>query len=148
MSSFSIRLFFILENDEILRVSNAKFERLLQGSSQEKTGRFAGKRVRAAEIVVGLENRKPVMVVRALYYYLHFKEKGILDYDRFMKNGSIVADAGSIDFYEGVDKGNIINAQKRFALRRRDHTVWWEPNMKLERDILDASIDEFKCKRL
>jgi hypothetical protein len=27
-------------------------------------------------------------------------------------------------------------------------TKVWKPNMQLERNILDASIDEFKCKRL
>ena len=43
---------------------------------------------------------------------------------------------------------NVINAQQKFAKRKRDHTVWWRPNMKLERDILDASIGDFKCKRL
>jgi hypothetical protein len=97
---------------------------------------------------VKLENRKPVMVIRALYYYLHFKEKGILDFDRFMKDGSVVAEAGFSGIYEEENQGNLINAQQRFAQRRRDHTVWWEPNMQLERDILDASIEEQKCKRL
>ena len=36
---------------------------------------------------------------------------------------------------------------ERFA-GKRDHAVWWKPDMQLERNILDASIDEFKCKRL
>jgi len=43
---------------------------------------------------------------------------------------------------------NVINAQQEFAKRQRDHAVWWKPNIQLERDILDASIGDFKCKRL
>ena len=148
MTSASVRYFFVSDDDEIFRVPNTKFERLLRGSFEEKTERFAGKRVRAAEIIVKLENRKAVLVLRAIYYYLHFNEKGILDYDRFMKDGGIVANAGIPDIYAEKVQGNLINARQEFAKRQRDHTVWWKPNMQLERNILDASIDEFKCKRL
>ncbi len=148
MSSASVRLFFVSDVDEVFRVPNTKFERLLRGSSEENAERFAGKRVRAAEIIVKLENRKPVQVLRAIYYYLHFNEKGILDYDRFLKDGGIVANAGIPDIYAQKVQGNLINARQEFAKRQRDHTVWWKPNMELERNILDASINEFKCKRL
>ena len=148
MSSASLRHFFVSDDNEIFRIPNTKFERLLKGSLEKNTERFAGKRVRTAEIVVKLENRKPIQVLRAIYYYLHFNEKGILDFDRFMKDGGIVANAGIPDIFAEKVQSNLINAQQEFAKRQRDHTVWWRPNMQLERNILDASIDEFKCKRL
>ena len=148
MSSISLRHFFISDDNEIFLFFNTKFERLLKGSLEKKIERFAGKRVRTAEIVVKLENRKPIQVLRAVYYYLHFNEKGILDYDRFMKDGGIVADAGIPEFLAEKGQGNLINARQEFAKRQRDHCVWWKPSMQLERNILDASIDEFKCKRL
>ena len=148
MSSASVRHFLINDDDEIIRIPNTKFKRLLNGSFEEKTERFAGKRVRAAEIIVRLENRKPVSVIRAIYYYLHFNEKGILDYDRYLKDGVIVLDAADSINYEEKVKSNIINAQQEFAKRQRDHTVWWKPDMQLERNILDASIEEYRCKRL
>jgi len=97
---------------------------------------------------VKLENRKPVQVLRAIYYYLHFNEKGILDYDRFMKDGGIVATAGIPDIFAEKVQSNLINARQEFAKRQRDHTVWWKPSMQLEHNILDASIDDFKYKRL
>ena len=148
MSSASVKHFLVSDDDEFFRVPNTKFERLLRGSFEEKTERFSGKRVRAAEIIVKLENRKPVQVLRAIYYYLHFNEKGILDYDRFIKDGAIVANAGIPSIYSEKVQGNLINAQQKFAKRQRDNTVWWKPSMQLERNLLDASIDEFKCKRL
>lgn len=148
MSSASVRHFLITDDDEIIRIPNTKFMRLLRGSSEEKTERFAGKRVRAAEIIVRLENRKPVSVMRAIYYYLHFNEKGILDYDRYMKDGVTVFDSGDSTYYKEKVQSNVINARQEFAKRQRDHSVWWKPNMQLERNILDASIDQFKYKRL
>ena len=121
---------------------------MLKGSYEEKTERFAGRPIRAAEIAVMIENRKPVVVLRAIYYYLHFNEKGILDYDRFMKDGNLVAKAGIPKIFMKEKQDNIINAQQEFAKKQRDHAVWWKPNIQLERDILDASIGDFKCKRL
>ena len=148
MSSPSLRHFFISDDNEIFRIPNNKIGRLLKGSFEKKIERFAGKRVRTAEIIVKIENRKPTLVLRAIYYYLHFNEKGILDYDRFMKDGGIVASAGIPDIFTEKVQSNLINAQQEFAKRQRDHTVWWKPSMQLERNILDASIGEFKCKRL
>ena len=148
MSSASIRIFFITDDNEILKVPIAKFERMLKGSQEKNTERFAGKRIRAAELAVMIEDRKPVMVLRAIYFYLHFNEKGILDFDRFLKDGNVVTKAVTPEFFMEKTQDNIINAQQEFAKRKRDHTVWWKPNIKLERDILDASIGDFKCKRL
>ena len=148
MSPASIRIFLVSDDDEIYRVPNTKFDRMLKGSFDEKIDSFSGKRVRAAEIAVKIENRKPIQVLRAIYYYLHFNKDGILDCDRFMKDGAIVANAGIPGFLEEKSQGNLINAKKEFSKRQRDNTVWWKPDMQLERNILDASIDEFKCKRL
>ncbi len=150
MSSASVRYFIITDESEIFRVSINKFKRLLKATSEEKLERFAGKRVCVAEICVKLENRKPIEVIRAIYYYLHFNEKGTLDEEYLIKSRDIVFAAGdeiSSIFIE-EEQGNVINAQQEFAKRQRDHAVWWKPNMQLERNILDASIDEFKCKRL
>ncbi len=148
MSSVSVRFFIITDDSEIFRVSINKFERLLKCSDEEKIERFAGQRVRVAEIGVRLENRKPIEVIRAIYYYLHFNEKGILDEDSLIKSRNIVSTAGISSIFIEKEQGNVINAQQEFAKRQRDHAVWWKPNMQLERNILDASIDEFKCKRL
>ena len=148
MSSASVRFFLITDEDEILSVPIATFERMLKGSHEQKIERFAGKRMRAAEIAVMIEDRKPVAVLRVIYYYLHFNKKGILDYNRFLKDGNIVAKAGMPEFPVGKTRDNVINAQQEFAKRQRDHAVWWKPNVQIERDILDASIGDFKCNRL
>ena len=148
MRSISVRFFIITDDSEILRVSFNKLDRLLQSTDEEKIEKFAGKRMRAAEISVRLENRKPVEAIRAIYHYFHFNEKGILDKDRLSKDGTIVSIAGISSIFTEKVQGNIINAQQEFAKRQRDHTVWWKPDMQIERNILDAAINEFKCKRL
>jgi hypothetical protein len=148
MRSVSVRFFIITNNSEIFSVSINKIDRLLKGTNEEKIERFAGERVRASEIGVRLENRKPIEVIRAIYHYFHFDEKGILDIDRLRNDGTIVSIAGISPMFTQKPQDNIINAQQEFAKRQRDHSVWWKPDMQLERNILDAAIGEFKCKRL
>ena len=46
--------------------------------------------MRVAEIGVKLENRKPIEVIRAIYYYLHFNEKGILDEEKLIKSYNFI----------------------------------------------------------
>ncbi len=133
MISVSVRFFIITDDSEIFRVSINKFERLLKGTCEEKIERFAGKRLRVAEIGVRLENRKPIEVIRAIYYYLHFNEKGIIDKDKLINNGRIVSTAGMVPKLKKKVKDNIIDAQQEFAKRKRDHAVWWKPDMQLER---------------
>ena len=77
-----------------------------------------------------------------------FNEKGIIDKDRLTNDTNVVSIAGMFYLFTQEKQDNIINAQQEFANRKRDHSVWWKPDMQLERNILDASIDEFKCKRL
>jgi hypothetical protein len=119
MSSVSVRFFIITDESEIFRVSINKFERLLKNTYEEKFKRFSGKRVRVAEIGVKLENRKPTDVIRAIYYYLHFNEKGILDKDRLRNDGIIVSTAGISPMFTQKAKDNIIDAQQEFAKRQR-----------------------------
>ncbi len=148
MSSISVRFFIITDDSEIFKVSFNKLDRLLKNTDEEKIEKFAGKRVRAAEITVRLENRKPIEAIRAIYHYFHFNEKGILDKDRLSKDGTIVSIAGISSIFMEKVQGNIINAQQEFAERQRDHAVWWKPDMQLESNILNAAINEFKCRRL
>lgn len=144
MSSVSVRYFFVSDNNEIFRVPATKYERMLTGSIEGKAERFAGKRVRAAEIIVEIENRTPILVRHTIYYYLHFNNNGILDYDSYRKSHGALFAAKFSDHSAENNQSNVINAQLIFAKKR----LRWEPSMQLERNILDASIDEFKCERL
>jgi len=62
--------FFLLdENDVLHRLSNAKFDQMLRRPAQHRLPRFAGARVRMASVIVGLEDRKPIRVVRTNFFH-------------------------------------------------------------------------------
>ena len=148
MSSTSLRFVLVSPNDEIFGLSQARFERMLSCPRHETLPEFAGQRVRAAEVVVELENRRPVRVCRIIFHYLHFDQQGSLNYDRYMKDGVTVMEAGIPDFHLKPDDPKVLEARQRFAARRRDHSVWWCPTPDLEQAIMEAALDHRKCRRL
>ena len=148
MSSISVRYFLVTGEDEIIRLSCARFDRLDSNPPKDNIKEFAGQRVRWAEIVVELENRKPSKVLHVTYGYLHFKNDGYLDVDRFTNDAAIVINAAFPDFLVVDEPDNVINAQREFLKKRRDHQVCWKPNTTLERKIMDTAIDQFKYRRL
>lgn len=148
MSSVAVRNFLATDEDEIIRLSNARIERLYANPPKDNIAEFAGRRVRWAEILVEVENRKLSKILRAVYGYLHFNSDGCLNVDRRMQDAAVVANAGLPNFFVEEEPHNVINAQREFAKRQRDHSVWWKPNAVLERQILDAAMDQFKYRRL
>jgi hypothetical protein len=148
MSSTSLRFVLVNSNDEIFRLSHARFERMLSCPARETLPEYAGQCVRAAEAIVQLENHRPVRVCRIVFHYLHFDQEGSLDYDRYMKDGVTVMEAGIPDFNLKPDDPKVLEARQRFAARRRDHSVWWRPTPHLEEAIMQAALDHSKCRRL
>ena len=77
---------FIVHDDGTLdRMRNNVFDRLLRDPQHHSMPAMAGKRVRMADIVVQLENRRPVCVVRRVYFVVSFDEEGRLDTKRFLQ---------------------------------------------------------------
>lgn len=148
MSSLGIRNYFITDDDNILRIANAKLDRLFAGSKKDQLKLFSGKRVRTAEIVVELVDRRPVEVVRAAYIYLNFDTAGNLDQVRCEADRHVAMEAAFPDDWLGSSEGNVIYARQKFAERKRDHSIWWQPNSSLECQIFDVAIQMTKCRSL
>ena len=159
MSSISIRNYLLTDNDTIYRLSNAKLNRLLSGSEKDTLAIFAGKRVRNAEVVITIADRKPVEVVRASYTKLQFDDHGKLDQKRHEDDLRISMEAVFSDSLfkessvsEDLEKprinNNVIYRNQIFSQRKRDNTIRWTPNSKLECEIFDLAIGITKCKTL
>ncbi len=135
-------------NDEVFRLSRAKFERLFSHPPRDTVLKFAEQRVRAAEVAVELENGRPARVLRVIFHYMQFDRHGRLDYERTMKDSLTVIEAGMPDFNVEPRVRNVIAARQRFAACRRDHSVWWRPTARLQRDIMQAALDNRRYRRV
>jgi hypothetical protein len=148
MSSVAARHFLVTYEDEIIRLSNARFERLYSNPPKDNIEEFASQRMCWAEINIEIENRKSSKILRATYGYLHFNSDGCLNFNRFMKDLAVAMNAGTPNFFVDEEPHNVKNAQQEFVNRQRDHSVWWKPHTTLEWQTLDAAMDQFKYRRL
>jgi hypothetical protein len=90
----SIRHILVDQNDAVIRLSNHLFQRLWDNSQGDTLPQFAGCRVRWAEAVVELQDRKPVRMLRVVFCYLYFDHQGRLDRDKVMIDGALMMEAG------------------------------------------------------
>ena len=148
MSSIAGRYFLVTDEDDIIRLSQARFDRLSSNPPTDNLAEFADQRVRWAGIIVELENRKPSKILRTTYGYLHFNSDGGINIDRYLQDAAVVVAAGFPNIFAGEAPPNVIDAQQKFAKRQRDHSVWWKPSATLEQQIWDAAMDQCKYRRL
>lgn len=138
----TLRLLLVLQNDEVVRLSLARFERLYARPPLDRVPELAGQRVRAAEAVVETNDRQPARVVRVVYHYLHFDAEGALDTERFRGDARIAVEAGADSFWQPPADPTLVDARHRFARRRRDHEVWWTPSPDLVQHINRAALGD------
>jgi hypothetical protein len=82
---FSQRIFFVNEDDSLLRLPLTRYERLLQRDPEERFPQYAGKRIRYILAVVDLLNRRPVEILRVKYSHLYFDSDGLIEPDKRSK---------------------------------------------------------------
>ena len=147
--SYSTRTYILEADDTLYRLASAKFSRMVDDPESHRLERFAGQRVRMAEVIVEVRNRAPCAVVRVVYEMLGFDAEGHLDRATFMRQNAALAEL-AIDpliprlVEEEEEKAVVVDAGSRFVARGGS----WHPSAALEQEILRAALDETPCKRL
>jgi hypothetical protein len=142
---FSSCLILVVENDVLYLLSNAKFDRMLQHPAENRLPRFAGARVRMASVIIGLENRKPMCMVRSNFSILSFDENGRLDlaaYEQPIRARMDLA-FGALPS-KTAPSMKVVEAAGRFV----DRGGRWEPSRAMMRAIELSALGFAKCKRI
>jgi hypothetical protein len=121
----------------IRRLPINRFNRLVSWYTDERFPEYAGKRLRYALIVIELENRKPVGIVRTEYSYFAFDSKGRLRDDEREKATRLSMDMTKPIGFEPNHHG-VIDARHKFAKKRFEHEYTWKPTPELEAAIIKA----------
>jgi hypothetical protein len=133
----SIRVFIVEDDDSIIRLPLAQYERLLKRSPDKRLLIYAGKRVRYALIVVDLVNRRPIEVVRDEFAYLDFDEEGRFKEPEHEKEESSALDMLDFSSLEQQDK-RVIDARHIFARKRYFDKNRLEPTDEIVAAIAEA----------
>jgi hypothetical protein len=133
----SCRRFIVGDDGKLVRLRNTIFERLLRDPQHHTMPALAGQRVRMAEVLVQLGDRRPIRVVRRVYYVVSFDEAGRLDTTRFQQQQWALAESALDRVFEVPgDDDHVLDAASRFVAQGGQ----WRPSNDLAQRIDDAAL--------
>ena len=138
----SLRTFLIDELDQLYRLSNVKYSKMLDDSASAPIPRFSGQRVRVADALVELENRRPVGVRHVYYYFLRFDDNGKFDREQWEREGAAsVALAVQLETPKRGKERVLVDARDRFIAQGGK----WHPSPALDASIAEAAMGRRSC---
>lgn len=137
---FGHRMFLIVDGDRIIRIPSARFGRIYDGD--EMLPEYAGQRVRCADIMIQLEERRLTGWYREWYYLLPFDRTGRVDRDEVLRGAALAMDANPLLLHtdQRVEDSNVVDSRGRFAKARLTHEHRWEPGHQLRKHLLDLAL--------
>jgi hypothetical protein len=140
----SSRMFLLDQDDGLYRLPNTKFDQILRDPSY-RVLRFAGARVRMADVVVELVDRQPIRVVWSTFAILTFDDQGRFEASTFDRHQRVRAElALAPPIAESDGTATVVDAAMRFVAQGGR----WAPPRALARRIDEAALDRVKCARL
>lgn len=128
-------IFIVDDDDKIKRFPVQKFVRLLREDSNERMPQYAGRSARFVEAVLKLEQRKPVKLLRLLYFTQFFDAEGLLDVAEQANQQRVML--AMRPRYRRMES-KLIDAESEFAKRRFRNRYIWKPTQEIEFAIMDA----------
>jgi len=140
----SCRIFIVEREDRILRFTSVGFNRLYEDPESLPIPRLASQRLRAAEAIVELKNRRPVRLLRLVYFLLPFDERGILD-RADMDRRQLALLEGLFEDCSGEKfaSSKVLDKRHRFVVQGGQ----WSPSPRLEAQLAAAALEKTSCER-
>ena len=132
----SLRIFVVDDDNSIRRIPLTRYERLFRHDPEERFPEYAGKRVRYAEVAVELVQRKPVEILRMLYFIMPFDSEGRIDASEHQNETRLAIEL--LPPFSAGQSGQVIDARHRFAKKRYDSKYRWTPSPEIEAAIIKA----------
>ncbi|WP_428505117.1 hypothetical protein [Roseateles sp.] len=87
----SCRRYFLDQEERVIRMRITTFEGLMQNPALHTMPSLAGQRVRVAELIVQVNGRTVLQIVRRMYFVLPFDQDGRVDTQRFERQQRALA---------------------------------------------------------
>jgi hypothetical protein len=131
------RIFIVNDADTLKRMPLKRYHKLFRRDPEERFPEYASKRIRYVLVVLELENRKPVEILRIQYAYLAFDPEGRLREDERKKKARL-----SMYMLKPMqseqEPNHVIDARYKFAKKRFDREYRWDPSPQIEAAIFKA----------
>jgi|GEM_PF-6403824 len=126
----SVRVFAVMDDGSIKKLAYNKFYNLHRNDKQAAFQEFSNSKVKIAEFIVEIENRKPIRIINEFYNYYVFDEEGKINDDGYQVKLKLLANSIlKEDDDDNVSrKGNVIDATNIFLKRRIETQYKWHPD--------------------
>jgi hypothetical protein len=131
------RIFMVNDDDTLKRMPMKRYHRLFRRDPEERFLEYAGNRIRYVLVVLELENRKPVEILRIQYSYLAFDQKGRLREDERERAARLSMEMVKPSPAE-EESNHVIDARYKFAKKRFSREFRWKPSPEIEAAIFRA----------
>ena len=144
--NLSARVFVLDKTGNLFRMPGSKFSAMMSKPDANPLPQFASQRIRAAEAIVALENRRASRVVRLVYFMLQFSEAGVLDTATLMRQAGTGMDVAYGDALskKSAQAETVVDATSRFMVQGGR----WIPTTEFNSAIRDAALGKKKCARV
>lgn len=130
----SVRVFAVLDDRIIKKLANNKFYKLNGNDKQKAFPEYRNSKVKIAEFIVEIENRKPIRIIDEFYNYYSFDQKGRIKEDKHRVQLELIMKS----FFKEDEnndisiRGNVIDATEIFLKKRIETQYKRQPdeNMK------------------
>lgn len=132
--SNSIRVFAIMDDGTIKKLAYNKFYNLHRNDKQIAFPEFRNSKVKFAEFIVEIENRKPIRIIDEFYNYYSFDKKGRIKEDKHRLQLELIMKS----FFKEDEnndisiRGNVIDATEIFLKKRIETQYKWYPDEDLK----------------
>ena len=142
---FSYRSFLLDDQDRIYRLPLSRFVAMLDNPDANAYPQLASRRVRCADVIVQLAERRPARIVRIVYPVLAFDENGVLKKELYQRQAVAQASLyfNPVSTNETGD-ANVLDGETRFVASGGQ----WKPAPALEARLYDAVLGKLKCPRI
>lgn len=138
-------MFLLDQDDALYRLPNIRFEQMLRDPASHRLPRFAGTRVRMADVIIELLDRQAIRVIGASFSYLAFDGEGCLDQRAFDRHQRARVELALAPLNaEPGSPTTVADAASRFVAQGGR----WAPSKTLARLIDEAALGRVKCMRL
>lgn len=141
----SCRRFLLDQHDALHRLAESRFDRMLGGSKSDRLPRFAGQRVRMAEVLVEMKQRTPVRVVRRAFSLVTVDARGSFQRDAFLQQQMALAEGATAPALPPAQRDSVIVDQRHQFVAQGGR---WAPSPALKRAIDQAALGHISTTRL
>ena len=141
-----IRVFFIDDDNLLIKIPTAQFVRLTQFNSKEKIPKFANRKIKCAIIVVETSSIRPIYIIHTDFLILHFDSNGSLDKNEEENQTRLVSNMIDLPNIFSNNE-NIIDVQSHFSILKYHNKYKWNPSPEILSKINNVIFNK-KSKKL